>query len=282
MVTIASRPTAMSYRGAANRGRPSNLKIAIMIGNLNPTSTTRPCTQCSGPVPKSQVLLLTCDKCREKKKKQKARRKERDIAIEEGRGEQGFSSAPLLAVVAKQDAETAARMAARRKDGVASAGNAGAHGMAFVYQAILDEHQRDLASKKKTPARKVGALNAENGKRCANELQPVSDMVVGKDSSCSTAVVGKRKLKEVDTGGSSAATAKKRTRSESTAQVASHPILCRAPDGSSRRPRLHRNPLPSPTTMSPVRSLNREKCRRASLGGSKRPRNPTRNRRKQL
>ncbi|KAJ6458135.1 hypothetical protein C8R47DRAFT_1163590 [Mycena vitilis] len=147
----------MSFR----RG-PSNLEIAMMIGNLNPNSTTRPCTQCQREVPKTQVLL-TCDKCRESKKRQKQRKKERDMAIAEGRGKgpnEGFSSAALQAVVAKQEQETAAKRAARRKAGSTSTAKAesssasglGSGLLGIVLQAILNEHEISSkpAPKKKT------------------------------------------------------------------------------------------------------------------------------------
>jgi hypothetical protein len=154
----------------SRRNGPSNLELAMMLGNLNPNSTTRPCTQCSKEVPKTQVLL-TCDKCREKKKRQKDRRKERDMAVEEGRGAgKGFDSAPLQAVVARQEQDTAARRAARRKDGGEKADAAGASagstsgslgmGMGIVMQAILDEHQRESAPKPKPAPKKKTTKNA--------------------------------------------------------------------------------------------------------------------------
>ncbi|KAJ6580977.1 hypothetical protein B0H19DRAFT_1251247 [Mycena capillaripes] len=138
----------MSFRSGNRRG-PSNLELAIMIGNLNPNSTTRPCTQCNQDVPKTQVLL-TCEKCREKKKRQKERRKERDMAVEEGRGKgpnQGFSNAPLQAVIAKQEQQTAARRASGRKDGSTTNAGSSSRSMGIVLQAILDEHQTDSSSK---------------------------------------------------------------------------------------------------------------------------------------
>ncbi|KAK7031614.1 hypothetical protein R3P38DRAFT_2924757 [Favolaschia claudopus] len=163
----------MSYRS-----RASNLELAMMMGNLNPNSTTRPCTQCQAPVPKTQTLL-TCEKCRDKKKRQKARRKERDTAIAEGRGmgvNQGFSSAPLQAVVARQEEETKARIAAaarsRRGDvepsasdsasastSAAATARSGYSGMGIVMQAILDEHEKEHsrkgAAKKPAPKKKA-------------------------------------------------------------------------------------------------------------------------------
>ncbi|KAJ7029784.1 hypothetical protein C8F04DRAFT_745518 [Mycena alexandri] len=136
------------------RGKPSNLEISFMMANLrDPNSTTRPCTQCRREVPKTQKLL-TCEKCREKKKQQKARKKERDLAVQEGRGagpNQGFSSAPLQAVVAKQEQETVAKRAAARKvktgvkedPNTAASASSSRNSMAMVLTDDLDEHERE-------------------------------------------------------------------------------------------------------------------------------------------
>ncbi|KAF8166587.1 hypothetical protein K438DRAFT_1984138 [Mycena galopus ATCC 62051] len=165
----------------SNRNRVSNLEISLMLSNLkDPNSTTRSCTQCTREVPKTQVLL-TCDKCREKKKRQKERKKERDEAIAVGRGASGngaFSSAPLQAVVARQEQETAARRAATRgstskakadSDSGASAAvatsssSSSSIGMGLVMQAILDEHERETKPKPKKKATTKKAALADEG-----------------------------------------------------------------------------------------------------------------------
>ncbi|KAJ7483171.1 hypothetical protein FB451DRAFT_100978, partial [Mycena latifolia] len=212
------------------RGGPSNLELAIMLGSLiNPNATTRPCTQCHRAVPKTQVLL-TCDQCREKKKGQKARRKERDQAIEAGRSEAGFSSAPLLAVVAKQEAETVAKRAARRKDKGAgetpaapaasgSGSGVGPQNMAFVYQAILNEHQRAAVAPKKKPAAKKAAEAAGT----------------------------KRKLKDIDRGPPyDDETAKKRLRGDMPMPKL-EPIL--GPE-NERKPVAKTSTVPKPTPLT--------------------------------
>ncbi|KAJ7089865.1 hypothetical protein B0H15DRAFT_800506 [Mycena belliarum] len=181
--------------------RATNLELAMMLGNiLKPGATTRPCTQCYRDVPKTQTLL-TCDQCRAKKKQQKARRKERDTAIEAGRSDSGFSSAPLLAVVAKQDAETAAKRAARRKDKDGAppppvAASAGISNLAVVYQAILDEYHRAAPPLKKR--------------------QPATKKAPEAGSSSSVATGTKRKLKDVEVTGPpyDEETAKKRMRGD--------------------------------------------------------------------
>ncbi|KAJ7663793.1 hypothetical protein DFH06DRAFT_1324311 [Mycena polygramma] len=189
----------MSFR----RG-PSNLEIAMMIGNLNPNSTTRPCTQCQREVPKTQVLL-TCDKCRESKKRQKQRRKERDLAIEEGRGKgpnAGFSSAALQAVVAKQEQETAAKRAATRKAGSTSTAKAesssgsgsgsGSRSLGIVLQAILNEHKM---SSKPAPKKKTTKKAAQDESLEETTSRLLFEMATAKWKSSSGT---KRKLQEVE------------------------------------------------------------------------------------
>ncbi|KAJ7105125.1 hypothetical protein C8R43DRAFT_1046947 [Mycena crocata] len=95
--------------GMMSRGRPSNLELAMMLGNLKggPNATTRPCTQCSRDVPMEQVLL-TCDKCRASKKAQKVRRKERDddlkAVMADLRGGGSTTSAPKKKAAPKKAA----------------------------------------------------------------------------------------------------------------------------------------------------------------------------------
>ncbi|KAJ7780236.1 hypothetical protein DFH07DRAFT_950281 [Mycena maculata] len=186
----------MNFRGAGNRRGPSSLEIAIMIGNLNPNSTTRPCTQCSREVPKNQVLL-TCDKCRESKKRQKARRKERDLAIEEGsgKGPNGrFSSAPLQAVIARQDQETATKRAARRKDPTkATTPISNPNSMGMILQAILNEHEAGSSSAPKKKATKKTTRDEESLEDVTNRC--IAEMTAAKGKSGAGT---KRKLKEVD------------------------------------------------------------------------------------
>ncbi|KAJ6485638.1 hypothetical protein C8R45DRAFT_997300 [Mycena sanguinolenta] len=196
--------------------RVSNLELAMMLGSLNPNSTTRPCTQCNAEVPKTQVLL-TCEKCREKKKRQKERRKERDMAVAEGRSmdpSQGFSSAPLQAVIAKQEQETAARRAATRKAGgskssseaaASSSSSSLGMGMGLVLQAILNEHEKAAkpAPKKKT-TKKAAAGRAEESVDLLTSLL-LFEMAASKAGSSSqagpssaTARGTKRKLQDME------------------------------------------------------------------------------------
>jgi hypothetical protein len=199
-----------------------------MLGNLNPNSTTRPCTQCSKEVPKTQVLL-TCDKCREKKKRQKLRRKERDIAIAEGRGKganEGFSSAPLQAVVAKQEQETAARRASARKEGSKSdaasePASISSRSMGMVFQAILDEHQRDSSSSKQAPKKKpTKKATRDDSEETLESLEDLTNLllfgIVPAQGGSSSGT--KRKLQEVEPNEPgtiyNGETAKKRTRGD--------------------------------------------------------------------
>ncbi|KAJ7272741.1 hypothetical protein B0H12DRAFT_1228736 [Mycena haematopus] len=218
-----------------NRRGPSNLELAMMLGNLNPNSTTRPCTQCSKEVPKTQVLL-TCDQCREKKKRQKQRRKERDTAVEEGRGmgtNQAFSSAPLQAVIAKQEQETAARRAATRKAGgsksnseAATSSPSSTHsmgmGMGLVLQAILDEHDRVAKQAPKKKTTKKAAARVEESVDLLTSLL-LFEMATSKAGSGSGAKAGsssgtKRKHQEIEPNEPGtiydAETAKKRMRGD--------------------------------------------------------------------
>ncbi|RDB16558.1 hypothetical protein Hypma_002766 [Hypsizygus marmoreus] len=88
----------------------SNLELALMLANINPSSETRGCTQCSREVPKTQ-LLLTCEQCRESQKRKKQRRKERKLA-EAAEGGTGDASkkctrAELQAIIDKHEMEEA-------------------------------------------------------------------------------------------------------------------------------------------------------------------------------
>ncbi|KAJ7132343.1 hypothetical protein C8R44DRAFT_48563 [Mycena epipterygia] len=194
-------------------GKLSNLEIALMMGNLNPTSTTRPCTQCNREVPKTQ-RLLTCDKCRASKKQQKARKKERDMAIKEGRGANGFSSAPLLAVIAKQEQETAAKRASRKGGakakaadsstaessaaGSSPASSSNPRNMGMVFQAILNEHQRDsaaAAAPKKKAVTKVATAKGSAGSGGAGTKRKLSDVEANEPGAVYDAETAKKRLR---------------------------------------------------------------------------------------
>ncbi|KAJ7777261.1 hypothetical protein B0H16DRAFT_1683937, partial [Mycena metata] len=171
------------------RGKPSNLEISLMMADLrDPNSTTRPCTQCQREVPKTQKLL-TCEKCREKKKQQKARKKERDLAVQEGRGagpNQGFSSATLQAVIAKQEQETAAKRAAARKpkaganeDPKPSANASSSRSsMGMVLQAILDEHEREEQASKPAPKKRKVTKKATIEDELQEDLNTLSALLL--------------------------------------------------------------------------------------------------------
>ncbi|KAJ7281974.1 hypothetical protein C8J57DRAFT_1711535 [Mycena rebaudengoi] len=101
--------------------------------------TTRPCTQCRRPnVPVTQKLL-TCDICREAQRRKKARKKERDAAIQEGRGgSEGFSTAPLLAVMAKQQEELLAGRTSAEQSVTSQ------RQMRTLLRTVLDERERRI------------------------------------------------------------------------------------------------------------------------------------------
>ncbi|CAK5267217.1 unnamed protein product [Mycena citricolor] len=162
--------------------RPSNLQIALAMNNLNSNSSTRPCTQCRRPVPQTQTLL-TCEQCREKTKRKKARRKERAAAVEAGRDSREgglalFDSKPLEAVIKRQEEETAA---VRRADAAAkqtvkkgaqdapsartssSKADLSSAGKMRLFQAVLEEHQGP-ASRRSTPAIKKTATGTRKKK----------------------------------------------------------------------------------------------------------------------
>ncbi|KAJ7173569.1 hypothetical protein C8R46DRAFT_1083163 [Mycena filopes] len=192
------------------RGKLSNLEVSLMMADLkNPNSTTRSCTQCQREVPKTQKLL-TCDRCRESKKQQKLRKKERDIAIAEGRGagaNEGFSSAPLQAVIAKQEQETAAKRAARKpKDSSTEVAKptAGAsssrNGMGMVMQAILNEHERDERASKPLPKKRATKKKADALGGDLNELSALLlfDLITNGAFSSESVAGTKRKREEVE------------------------------------------------------------------------------------
>jgi len=99
--TASPSPSKMS----SSKSRVCNVEMALLLAKINPSSDTRSCTQCTRQVPKTQ-LLLTCEHCREKQKRKKARRKERQLV-----GEAGISKTTTTAIIDEYEREEAAKAA---------------------------------------------------------------------------------------------------------------------------------------------------------------------------
>ncbi|KIJ93712.1 hypothetical protein K443DRAFT_111631 [Laccaria amethystina LaAM-08-1] len=98
---------------SSSKCRVSNVEMALMLAKINPGSDTRSCTQCIRQMPKTQ-LLLTCEHCREKQARKKARRKERKLAGEAG----VISKVKNTAIIDKyerEEAEDAAKKPSKKK-----------------------------------------------------------------------------------------------------------------------------------------------------------------------
>ncbi|EDR04160.1 uncharacterized protein LACBIDRAFT_304762 [Laccaria bicolor S238N-H82] len=91
---------------SSSKSRVSNMEMALLLAKINPSSNTRSCTQCTRQVPKTQ-LLLTCEQCRDKQKRKKARRKERQLAGDAG----PMSLAKATAIIDEYEREEAAKAA---------------------------------------------------------------------------------------------------------------------------------------------------------------------------